>query len=191
MTSCRIGHSINPSRAPTATAAPPASCRTPDRSTTRSRRAQPASQQGVETHQILLALSGAAQHVGTRRRIIAEAANAATRSGEYRDSRGSDDAGGRPRHAAATARHPGVVGWISEMHSPLRDLPAQTGWGGWGSNPRPRDYESPALTTELPPRMSAESGPGHGNSPLGAGRNGCPGGLSLVAPRAGLEPATR
>ncbi len=24
-------------------------------------------------------------------------------------------------------------------------------WGGWGSNPRPRDYESPALTTELPP----------------------------------------
>ena len=25
-------------------------------------------------------------------------------------------------------------------------------WGGWVSNPRPRDYESPALTTELPPR---------------------------------------
>src|SRR4249919_3498897 len=29
------------------------------------------------------------------------------------------------------------------------------GWGGWGSNPRPRDYESPALTTELPPRAAA------------------------------------
>gem|GEM_PF-3073071 len=26
-------------------------------------------------------------------------------------------------------------------------------WGRWGSNPRPRDYESPALTTELLPRM--------------------------------------
>ena len=26
-------------------------------------------------------------------------------------------------------------------------------WGGWVSNPRPRDYESPALTTELPPRI--------------------------------------
>jgi hypothetical protein len=24
-------------------------------------------------------------------------------------------------------------------------------WGRWGSNPRPRDYESPALTTELQP----------------------------------------
>jgi hypothetical protein len=24
-------------------------------------------------------------------------------------------------------------------------------WGWWGSNPRPRDYESPALTTELQP----------------------------------------
>ena len=28
----------------------------------------------------------------------------------------------------------------------------KSSWGGWGSNPRPRDYESPALTTELPPR---------------------------------------
>ena len=28
-------------------------------------------------------------------------------------------------------------------------------WGGWVSNPRPRDYESPALTTELPPRQVA------------------------------------
>jgi hypothetical protein len=32
----------------------------------------------------------------------------------------------------------------------LRRVPSWTGvvreWGGWGSNPRPRDYESPALT---------------------------------------------
>ncbi len=26
-------------------------------------------------------------------------------------------------------------------------------WAWWGSNPRPRDYESPALTTELQARM--------------------------------------
>ena len=30
--------------------------------------------------------------------------------------------------------------------------PCSARWGGRGSNPRPRDYESPALTTELPPR---------------------------------------
>ena len=28
-------------------------------------------------------------------------------------------------------------------------------WGGWVSNPRPRDYESRALTTELPPRNTS------------------------------------
>ena len=29
--------------------------------------------------------------------------------------------------------------------------PGSFWWGRWGSNPRPRDYESPALTTELLP----------------------------------------
>ena len=44
------------------------------------------------------------------------------------------DPGGRPiEKAPADQRRPGQ-------------------WGGWGSNPRPRDYESRALTTELPPR---------------------------------------
>ena len=30
--------------------------------------------------------------------------------------------------------------------------PPDARWGGWGSNPRTSDYESGALTTELPPR---------------------------------------
>ena len=33
----------------------------------------------------------------------------------------------------------------------LSTLTRAEGWGRWGSNPRPRDYESPALTTELLP----------------------------------------
>jgi hypothetical protein len=49
--------------------------------------AQPASQPGVDTHQVLLAMVGAAQHVGTRRRIVAEVASAITRRGDYRNSR--------------------------------------------------------------------------------------------------------
>jgi hypothetical protein len=48
---------------------------------------QPASRAGVETHQLLLAIGGAAQHVGTRRRIVAEAMSAITRHGNYRHSR--------------------------------------------------------------------------------------------------------
>src|SRR5262245_46442326 len=49
-------------------------------------------------------------------------------------------------------------------------------WGGWGSNPRPRDYESPALTTELPPRKRTTGS--HIGDPV------------CVAPGVGLEPTT-
>ncbi len=49
-------------------------------------------------------------------------------------------------------------------------------WGGWGSNPRPRDYESPALTTELPPRKRTTGS--HIGDP------------ECLAPGVGLEPTT-
>ncbi len=70
-------------------------------------------------------------------------------------------------------------------------------WGGWVSNPRPRDYESPALTTELPPptrsrlaRLMRAEALTHGSSRPENG-NGTPVGSRYCAPRAGLEPATR
>src|SRR3954464_2528453 len=34
-------------------------------------------------------------------------------------------------------------------------FPGHLGWAGWGSNPRATDYESAALTTELPARPTA------------------------------------
>lgn len=54
---------------------------------------------------------------------------------------------GRDRHGsdlqgmAFDTRRPSVRGVARTSHK----------WGGWVSNPRPRDYESHALTTELPP----------------------------------------
>lgn len=41
---------------------------------------------------------------------------------------------------------------FSNPPASYRDNVRLTEWGGWGSNPRPGDYESLALTTELPPR---------------------------------------
>jgi hypothetical protein len=48
--------------------------------------------------------------------------------------------------AAADARMPDFA---VATFSPRRTAwPVSTSkWGGWGSNPRPRDYESPALTS--------------------------------------------
>ena len=63
-----------------------------------------------------------------------------------------------------TSRH----GWIREVPS--------TWWGGWGSNPRPGDYESLALTTELPPRKRPTGS--HTGDPV------------VMAPGVGLEPTT-
>lgn len=48
---------------------------------------QPSSRAGVETHQVLLAIGGAAEHIGTRRSVLAQAASAITRRGEYVRSR--------------------------------------------------------------------------------------------------------
>ena len=70
----------------------------------------------------------------------------------------------------------------------------KSSWGGWGSNPRPRDYESPALTTELPPRTGTRV-----SGSVSAHRRRCvalcadtePHRRTHLAPRAGLEPATR
>ena len=59
------------------------------------------------------------------------------------------------RHALAVI----TAKWINKTNSGSAQLLFAPGpltctnlWGGWGSNPRPRDYESRALTTELPPR---------------------------------------
>lgn len=48
--------------------------------------AQPLGQPGVRTHQALLALIGAAQHVGTRRAVAREAFDAISHRGTYRNS---------------------------------------------------------------------------------------------------------
>ena len=50
--------------------------------------------------------------------------------------------------------------------------PSLDWWGRWGSNPRPRDYESPALTTELLPRVSRSGEPPIGRTAVGTPRAG-------------------
>lgn len=49
-------------------------------------RPQPPGRAGVRTHQLLLAVLGAAQHTGCRRPVLAEVLAAARRTGDYRDS---------------------------------------------------------------------------------------------------------
>ncbi|MCU1604276.1 MAG: Phage integrase [Modestobacter sp.] len=57
----------------------------------------------------------------------------------------------RAHRAAADASVPtscppvGTVG--AKRTASDGETAGQTGWGGWGSNPRPRDYESHALTS--------------------------------------------
>ena len=70
--------------------------------------------------------------------------------------------GGRRRRATSTPLVP-LRSWGPSPHQvqsfcsqsrlgPIQNVPL-TWWGRWGSNPRPRDYESRALTTELLPRV--------------------------------------
>jgi len=49
-------------------------------------RPQPSGQAGVRTHQLLLAVLGAAQHTGRRRAVLAEVLAAARHTGDYRGS---------------------------------------------------------------------------------------------------------
>jgi len=49
-------------------------------------RPQPPARPGVRTHQLLLAVLGAAQHTGRRRPVLAEVLAAAVRTGDYRGS---------------------------------------------------------------------------------------------------------
>ena len=56
----------------------------------------------------------------------------------------------RAHRPAADAGVPTVCppGTVTDVRgrAPEGETAGRTGWGGWGSNPRPRDYESHALT---------------------------------------------
>jgi integrase len=61
----------------------------------------------------------------------------------------SDRVQPRPSASASTdgaLLAPSGGGGMAEEHSPQAAELRKREWGGWGSNPRPRDYESPALT---------------------------------------------
>ncbi len=59
----------------------------------------------------------------------------------------------RPTHGCEQSVSMGVRPWPVSLGQEASAPPVTCGfsireeWGGWGSNPRPRDYESPALTS--------------------------------------------
>ena len=53
---------------------------------------------------------------------------------------------------------------LKQLHAALAALPGLSSWARWGSNPRPSDYESPALTTELQAQVVNQA-PGVGLEP--------------------------